>query len=201
MSAPVFYPALFPPVPYMAWLLGNTANWNLDSKFEKGSWRNRYRIYGPNGVQDLSAPLDHSSNKSVFKDIRLEHRNNWTEKEWRAIVTAYKNASFFEAMEEELGAIVRKEHVFLVDRVKESMAWICEQLNVNTPQESSDRPFPLTEIKPSVTDFNSVPYRQVFQLKHGFQSNLSILDLLLNEGPLAYDVLQFQNKTTPLPRQ
>lgn len=32
-------------------------------------------------------------------------------------------------------------------------------------------------------DFESKPYWQVFQQKHGFQPNLSILDLLFNQGP------------------
>ena len=32
------------------------------------------------------------------------------------------------------------------------------------------------------TDFSPRPYYQVYQQKHGFQANMSILDLLFNEG-------------------
>lgn len=36
---------------------------------------------------------------------------------------------------------------------------------------------------------NSESYFQVFAERHGFQPNLSILDLIFNEGPVAMDYL------------
>ena len=38
-------------------------------------------------------------------------------------------------------------------------------------------------------NFNLDGYTQVFQNKHGFLKNLSVLDLLFNEGPNALDYL------------
>ena len=37
------------------------------------------------------------------------------------------------------------------------------------------------------------PYKQVFDSKHGFLNNLSILDLLFNEGPNALNYLESQD--------
>ena len=39
------------------------------------------------------------------------------------------------------------------------------------------------------TNFNLESYTQVFQNKHGFIKNLSVLDLLFNEGPMAKQLL------------
>ncbi|NVK26444.1 MAG: WbqC family protein [Flavobacteriia bacterium] len=196
MKPAVFYPALFPPTSYMAWMISEKASWNTAAAFQKGSWRNRYRIYGPNGPMDLSAPIDHSSDKSCLTNIKLEHRNNWTQKEWRAIQTAYRNASFFEAIEDELSRIILKEHEFLLERMEDSMAWLCEQLRIETPEVSVNQPLELSEIKPS-RKVAGVEYRQVFKHKHGFQSNLSTLDLIMNEGPLAHDILLQQSVFFP----
>ena len=44
------------------------------------------------------------------------------------------------------------------------------------------------------TPFNFDPYTQVFGNKHGFISNLSILDLLFNEGTNALSYLNNQSK-------
>ncbi|KAB2814611.1 WbqC family protein [Phaeocystidibacter luteus] len=200
MKPAVFYPALFPPTSYMAWLISEKASWNTAAAFQKGSWRNRYRIYGPNGTMDLSAPIDHSSDKSSLSNIKLERRNNWTEKEWRALQTAYRNASFFEAIEDELSRIILKEHDFLLDRIEEAMNWMCGQLRCDAPADSSEQPLELMSIKPSKA-VDGVEYRQVFSHKHGFQSNLSTLDLLMNEGPLAYDILQRQAKLFPFSQE
>jgi hypothetical protein len=38
--------------------------------------------------------------------------------------------------------------------------------------------------------FAPVPYQQVFQERYGFLANLSMIDLLFNEGPNALQVLQ-----------
>ena len=40
------------------------------------------------------------------------------------------------------------------------------------------------------------PYTQVFNSKHGFLNNLSILDLLFNEGPNALSYLERQSLKT-----
>ncbi|MEZ5072318.1 MAG: WbqC family protein [Bacteroidales bacterium] len=44
--------------------------------------------------------------------------------------------------------------------------------------------------------FRSPEYHQVFSDRHGFHSNLSILDLLFNEGPHALSLLK---SSLPIP--
>ena len=44
----------------------------------------------------------------------------------------------------------------------------------------------------SDVNFQNEKYTQVFDDKHGFINNLSVLDLLFNEGPNALDYLENQ---------
>ncbi len=199
MSEVVLYPALFPPTIYMAWLVEEGLDWNTSAKFDKRSWRNRYRILGPHGPQDLSAPIIQASTKGSLRDVQLEQRGNWGEKEWRAIESSYRKASFFEALADELSPIVRKEHTFLIDRIEESMQWVTRSLNIEMPAESSGRVHSLKAIKPSA-NIECISYRQVFAHSLGFHGNMSIIDLLMNEGPLSYDILREQAAQYPLAR-
>lgn len=199
MPTPVLYPALLPPIAYMAWVAHEGAVWNTMAPFDKRSWRNRYRIYGPHGPQDLSAPIVKESLGGPLREVRLEHRGNWAEKEWRAIESSYRKASFFEALADELYAIISTEHDFLIDRIEESMNWVCESLRIDKVEDSNERTWNLKPIKPSA-DVPGVEYRQVFAHVGGFRSHLSILDLLMNEGPLSYDILKDQASLFPASR-
>lgn len=189
MPKTVLPPALFPPISYMSvWVCEDVA-WNVERKFEKRSWRNRYRILGPNGAQDMSAQINHQSDKSTFSSVELDHKHDWVGKEWKSIETAYRNAAFFEALAPELEPIVTHPHLTLLERCEDAMKWVLQQLQLSTAIESSgELPLYPELMKPS-EEFSSISYRQVFASKHGFVGNLSVLDLLMNEGPLAYDLL------------
>ena len=52
----------------------------------------------------------------------------------------------------------------------------------------------LAEAKGTYHDVKLTPYPQVFEKKAGFISDLSILDLLFNEGPNALSYLEQQAK-------
>lgn len=192
MPKTVLPPALFPPIVYMSLWIGEDVAWNVERKYEKRSWRNRYRILGPNGAQDLSAQIYHQSDKSVFSKLELDHKHDWVNKEWKSIETAYRNAAFFEALSPELQPIVSHPHSSLLERCEASMKWVLEQLQLPTSLEYNDGlPMHPTVMKPN-EKFDTIAYRQVFASKHGFIGNLSVLDLLMNEGPLAYDILTEQ---------
>lgn len=185
-------PSLFPSVGYMAYWLTGEYGWNVEAKYEKRSFRNRYRIAGPNGKQDLTAQINHQSDKSSFKNVELDHSMNWAEKEWRSIETAYRNASFFEALAPELESIISTQHHTLLERCEVSMQWLLNHLNTDTHiPRSSEIPSIPHVVSPN-WKYPIATYRQVFLLKNGFSPFVSTLDLLMNEGPLAYDILEKQ---------
>lgn len=193
MSTLILPPSLFPPIHYMALWIGENGMWNVHQKFEKQSWRNRFRILGPNGAQDLSAPINHQSDKTDFSKVALDHTHPWVDKEWKSIETAYRNSSFFEALAPELEPIIKKEHTLLLDRCTETMNWVLQQLRWVAPIASSEEQITHEFIMKSRFQSEGVEYRQVFQYKNPFVKGLSVLDLLMNEGPLALDILETQN--------
>lgn len=187
----LFDPALFPPVSYMAaWMAGNAA-WDSNAAFKKRNWHNRFRILGPNGPQDLSAPVVRDSTRGPQTEAHLEHRNNWTNKHWRAIETAYRSAPFFEALAPELESIMTEQHELLISRQAAAMKWalamLCEPAPDDLVVSSSATPWRDTIEQPPFipASFREdlPPYPQVFSERHGFIPDLSIVDLLMNEGP------------------
>lgn len=192
MNQHILAPCLFPPISYMSMWVSESCAWNVSTKYEKRTWRNRYRILGPNGPQDISAPISHSSNKSVFSEVELDHRHDWVSKEWKSIETAYRNAAFFEALAPELETLITTPHKTLLERCSAAMFWVCSQLQISSEIDfATERADELPHLSPS-KEVSGIPYRQVFNSKHGFVAGLSILDLLMNEGPLAYDILREQ---------
>lgn len=191
-------PALFPPVVYMGWLSREEVAIQLNASWEKRTWLNRFRIEAANGPTDLTARVSRQTTKGTLKEVRLDYTENWTIKEWRSLVSAYKNAPFFEALAEDLESIIVKQHNFLVDRIVDAMNWSCDYLQIKPAFIEDDSvPISYDKIGPNKA-VDALPYPQVFQQKRPFQSNMSIIDLLMNEGPLAYDHLEQQNRLLPI---
>ena len=80
---------------------------------------------------------------------------------------------------------------------------ICESLQIEIPYLKTnsfqqvlpkEEDFRFMANAKSTLDFDLKKYVQVFDEKHGFLPNLSILDLLFNEGPNALHYLEKETK-------
>jgi hypothetical protein len=163
----------------------------------KQTYRNRCVIASANGCQTLSIPIvKPDSLKYPTKDIRIAEHGNWRHLHWNAIVSAYNSSPFFEYYEDDFSRFYEKPAGFLFDFNEELRELICSLLDISpTVSYSTEYIFsPQNEIldlreaihpkkEPVMRNFN--PYYQVFESKCGFQANLSIIDLLFNEGPQA----------------
>jgi hypothetical protein len=171
--------------------------------YQKQSYRNRCSIYGANGLQDLTIPvIKPNGNHTVTKDIIIEYETNWQHVHWQAIVSAYGHSSFFEIFEPELVHLFEKKEKYLVDfnfnilqQIKESTG-ISFNLNLSSefiPKDGDifdfrDSIHPKQRMQKPDAYFEPKPYFQVFSNSHGIIYNLSIIDLLFNEGPQAIDM-------------
>ena len=165
--------------------------------YTKQTYRNRCVIASANGLQTLSIPIvKPDSSGCCTKDIRIAEHGNWQHLHWNAIVSAYNSTPFFEYYEDDFRPFYEKEPEFLFDFNQELMKLVCSLLDIS-PSLSYSSQF-ITDVKPDQLDLREVihpkkepfakefkPYYQVFENRFGFQSNLSIIDLLFNMGPEA----------------
>jgi len=172
-----------------------------EDNFQKQTNRNRMYIYSPNGIQLLNIPVKHTKEvHQKTKDIKLETAFDWQKQHFKSLEAAYRSSPFFEYFEDDIMPIFEKKHTFLMDLNLQSMEIASKCLGLNLSYSKTEEYF--KEIKDAndyrhfangKKDFSEFePYPQVFEEKNGFLNNLSILDLLFNEGRHALDYLKQQ---------
>ena len=176
--------------------------------YQKQSYRNRCRFYGAEGVQTLSFPIIHEggTHKQPISQIRIDYSTPWLHQHKKAIISAYGTSAYFEYYQDELFDILDSmpeklfdlnmalirffiEKTFLKvdlrltenysrDGIlydKEGNKIVCEDLREAIHPKRPDTILRDLDLEK--------PYFQVFARKYGFKSDLSVMDLLFNEGP------------------
>ena len=167
--------------------------------YMKQTYRNRCTIAAPDGELALSIPtVKPDSLKCPMRDIRISDHGNWRHLHWNALESAYNHTPFFEYYKDDFHPFYEKKYEFLVDFNEELCHLICSLIDIQpdmartteyrtefTPNEADfrERIHPTKDFSLEDTEFSPQPYYQVFQEKHGFLPNLSIVDLLFNMGP------------------
>ena len=172
--------------------------------FQKQTYRNRCVIATANGTQALTVPVESDkraviSDKQTIKDVRISDHNQWRRIHWNALQSAYSESPFFEYYADDLHPFFEQKYDFLLDFNEAIRQKVCELIDIH-PQVSYTTEYTssIQHHPSSISDFRDVinakhplpdadfapkAYWQVFQHKHGFLPNLSILDLLFNMGP------------------
>lgn len=187
----LIYPTYFPSIShYIAMINADTVTFEVEDTFQKQTNRNRMYIYSPNGIQMLNIPIKHDIGVTKFKDIKIENDFNWQKNHFKSLEAAYRTSPFFEYFEDEIRPIFEKKHTFMQDLNFEIFNLVNDALGITIPFEKTTEYFHevtdkidfryLANGKKDTTTIE--PYTQVFGDKHGFINNLSILDLLFNEG-------------------
>lgn len=171
--------------------------------YSKQTYRNRFRIMGPNGIMTLSVPVKKKPGvKNLVRDIAVDYDTPWNKVHWRSLVAAYASSPFFELMRDEFFPFYEKRFRFLIDLNEGLMNTTLGFLGLGIPVDRSTQfsveglPGDFTgkfHAKKRVQDadpaFKPPVYHQVFAERFGFVPNLSILDLLFNAGPDAYRLM------------
>ena len=159
---------------------------------------------GEEGLASKSSVNCKPSTVNYIKDIRISDHGNWRHLHWNALQSAYGESPFFEYYQDDIRSFFEKNWDFLLDFNEAIRLKMCElieiqpkvsftegytsissinykqsTINIREDYRSAIRP-KNPEADP---DFEAKPYYQVYQQKHGFLPNLSILDLLFNMGP------------------
>lgn len=168
--------------------------------FQKQSYRNRCRFYAADGVQTLSLPIVHEggTHKQPISEAKVDYSKPWILQHKRAITSAYGTSAYFEYYQDELFAILDSKPERLFDlnlalvRFFIEKTGLCVDLRV-TEDYTREAPEGVEDLREVIhpkrpnailSDLElGKPYFQVFAPKYGFQKDLSIMDLLFNEGP------------------
>ncbi len=174
----------------------------VEDNYQKQTYRNRTYIYGANGKLQLSIPVVYTQkNRQKYKDVIIYNDFQWQSQHWKSLESAYKTSPFFEFYEDELRPLFEKKAKYLLDFNLKCFEATCNclQLDLNISKSSifekevsnkKDYRYLVNSKKESVETLKK--YTQVFIDKHGFINNLSILDLLFNEGTNALSYLEAQ---------
>jgi hypothetical protein len=195
----LFSTAYLPSIEYFYYLHKATSIYiEKYENYIKQSYRNRCYIYGPNGKLALTLPVNKTfGNKTPIKDIRLSYLQRWQSIHWRSIEAAYNSSPFFLYYKDDFFRFYNQKTEFLIDYNTGLTEVIMKSLGIkkdilftesynHSPTDKQDMRYRITPMEEAE---NKYPvYTQVFSNKHGFLPNLSIIDLLFNEGPssLAY---------------
>lgn len=166
----------------------------------------RYAIAGPNGVQQLTVPLVGETNAMpvLMRDVRISEHAGWRRLHWGALFSAYGRTPYFDYIAPELETIITGNQRWLLDYNEQLQQLIVDfmDLPVEFVRASEVDITTATDLlgkiggkKPDTLPIVNVPYYQVWQERHGFVANLSILDLLMNTGREGIITLIKMNKT------
>jgi hypothetical protein len=202
------HPSYFPSIShYVAMVQADSVLFEVEDNFQKQTNRNRAYIYSPNGIQLLNIPIKHTKEKhQKTKDIIVDNTSDWQKQHFKSLETAYRSAPFFEFFEDDVRPFYEKQHKFLLDLNYESMAIVSKCLRKKFDFQETTAYFQEVDLT-TIKDYrfliegkkdktNIQRYIQVFEDKHGFKNNLSILDLLFNEGKFTIDYLREQQLFT-----
>lgn len=200
----LLHPTYFPSISHFAAMAQSEhITFEIEDNFQKQTNRNRTYIYSPNGIQLLNIPVKHSKESyQKTKDIRIESDFDWQKQHFKSLEAAYRNSPFFEFFEDDIRPLFEKKHDFLLDLNFEALAIVSKCLRMKIDYKTTTEYFHDVDTA-VVTDFRTLvngkkdlslfeKYTQVFDDKYGFINNLSVLDLLFNEGKYAAEYLKTQ---------
>ena len=189
----LLYPTYFPNIAHF-WAIVNADSvyFEVCDNYQKQSYRNRTEIYGANGKLALTVPVSYTQkNRQLYKDVKIANEEQWQLQHLKSLQSAYSMSPFFEFYIDDLMPLFEEQFDYILDFNLKCFEVLLNSIQLNlTPKHTKTfekEPTGKTDyrnlVKRNFEVISFQPYTQVFTEKHGFIPNLSILDLLFNEGP------------------
>lgn len=172
-----------------------------EEHYTKQTYRNRCYIRGANKILPLSIPVVNGNSKVLTKEVKIDHGQRWANEHWRSIQSAYGKAPYYEFFSDYFEREFQKRHKFLIDH-NQNMLTIC--LKLLKLQKSVERTktyhktveSAILDLRGRISPKGDYTKRQIYQpveyiqvFGKDFAANLSIIDLLMNEGPNALTIV------------
>ena len=177
--------AYLPPIDYFSYILSpSLCCIEQFENYQKQSYRSRCHIYSANGLLSLVIPVMRDNGHSIpVRDVKIDYSRRWQQQHWMAIISAYRMSPFFEYYLFDFNLKLTNMLLNLVGINRElSLTGSYSKYEVDLREAIHPK-------RPSPLQNKNGQYHQVFAHKYGFLTNLSIIDLLFNEGPNAISYL------------
>lgn len=197
MNRRILLPAAYlPSISWFCALLQGECLIDLGEHFIKRSERNRARIMTSDGVMELTAQVVRANRpRQPMHTMHLDYSKRWQKQHWGALVAAYKASPYFDYYAPRLERFYDREYLSLAEFNLALIAELCAMLGL-TPPATSETYVVAGEgdldLRPKHKGpaFETEPYIQVFADRQPYVGDLSIVDLIFNEGPAALGVLR-----------
>lgn len=204
MKPIILHPTYFPSIEtFVAIVSASSVVFEICDNYQKQTYRNRCYIYAANGKLQLSVPVIYTQkNRQLYQDVQIANTYNWQDIHFKSLESAYRTSPFYEYYIDDLKPLFTKQYDSILEFNLACFEVICDALQLDITINKT------TEFKKNYADNldlrglvnakkDTAPqfdnYTQVFSPKHGYINNLSILDLLFNEGPSALSYLEAQH--------
>lgn len=206
-SKAILNTAYLPPIQYLAKIVSHS-NIEIEvyESYAKQSYRNRCVILSCNGILPLSIPvIKVNGNNTLTKDIVIDYSTNWQKLHWKAIESAYRNSTYFDFVADVLNPFYIRREELLINfnsnllgevlnfiQVEKRIAYTKDYLK-SYPLDVDDFREVIHPKSQNLTNdisFEPIKYYQVFDDRFDFQPNLSVIDLLFNEGLESLNIIE-----------
>jgi len=185
--------------------LGNIAYFHLlfqnkeigissSERYVKQTYRSRCTIFSANGLQNLSIPVVRTSGRdTIMEDVQISYSENWQKDHLKALEAAYNRTPYYEFYVDQLESIYAEKHSKLLDFNLELCRFLIEKTGLEceltvVPEEPEVDMKKIVDPKQAPL-FEAYHYLQTHSEKYPFEGNLSMVDLLFNEGPNSISIL------------
>ena len=196
----LIHPNYFPNIHQFSQIIkANNILFEVSDNYQKQTFRNRTYIYGANGKLGLFIPVIHThNNRELFKDVKISYESNWMDLHLKSLQSAYRSSPYFEYFEDDFIKLYSEKEKFLADFNIKCIRLISNLLDLNLNFKISNEYIEKTNDIIDLRDLSNArkekkidtpKYIQVFESKHGYINNLSILDLIFSEGPNSASII------------
>ena len=189
----LIHPNYFPNIHQFNQIIkANNILFEVSDNYQKQTFRNRTYIYGANGKLGLFIPVIHThKQRELFKDVKISYESNWMDLHLKSLQSAYRSSPYFEYFEDDFIKLYSEKEKFLVDFNIKCIKLIYNLLDIDLNFKISNEYIEKTN---EIIDLRGLSnarkqktietpkYIQVFESKHGYLNNLSILDIIFSEG-------------------